>query len=86
MIHLRLTLRVPVLKRVSISNSELSSQLLITSSECSDSGIHTIGVKNRVGQESFSVEVRLTGTVTYNEALPVYFRLRRDWNLASQDT
>nr|XP_024002064.1 immunoglobulin-like and fibronectin type III domain-containing protein 1 [Salvelinus alpinus] len=67
---------VPVLKRVSISNSESSSPLLITSSECSDSGIYTIGVKNLVGQESFSVEVRVTddpkppGPVELEENVP----------------
>nr|XP_029477213.1 immunoglobulin-like and fibronectin type III domain-containing protein 1 [Oncorhynchus nerka] len=33
---------------------------LITSSECSDSGIYTIGVKTLVDQETFSVEVRVT--------------------------
>ncbi|KAM9505688.1 immunoglobulin-like and fibronectin type III domain-containing protein 1 isoform 1-T1 [Salvelinus alpinus] len=67
---------VPVLKRVSIYNSESSSPLLITSSECSDSGIYTIGVKNLVGQESFSVEVRVTddpkppGPVELEENVP----------------
>ncbi|XP_034151732.1 immunoglobulin-like and fibronectin type III domain-containing protein 1 [Esox lucius] len=67
---------VPVLKRVNISNSESSSQLLITSSERSDSGIYTIVVKNLVGQESFSVEVRVTddpkppGPVQLEENVP----------------
>ncbi|CAB1329820.1 unnamed protein product [Coregonus sp. 'balchen'] len=67
---------VPVLKRVNISNSESSSQLLITSSERSDSGIYTIVVKNLVGQESFSVEVRVTddpkppGPVELEENVP----------------
>ncbi|XP_029576243.1 immunoglobulin-like and fibronectin type III domain-containing protein 1 [Salmo trutta] len=67
---------VPLLKRVNISNSESSSQLLITSSERSDSGIYTIVVKNLVGQESFSVEVRVTddpkppGPVELEENVP----------------
>ncbi|KAJ8016727.1 hypothetical protein DPEC_G00010360 [Dallia pectoralis] len=67
---------VPVLKRVNISNSESSSQLLITSSERSDSGIYTILLKNLVGQEGFSVEVRVTddpkppGPVDLEENVP----------------
>ncbi|KAL1021046.1 hypothetical protein UPYG_G00007990 [Umbra pygmaea] len=68
---------VPVLmKRVNISNSESSSQLLITSSERSDSGVYTIIVRNLVGQESFSVEVRVTddpkppGPVELEENVP----------------
>lgn len=52
---------VPVTKRVTISNSDGSSQLLIPSSERSDSGIYSIVVKNLVGQETFSTEVRVTG-------------------------
>lgn len=52
---------VPVAKRVTISNSDGSSQLLIPSSERSDSGIYSIVVKNLVGQETFSTEVRVTG-------------------------
>lgn len=52
---------VPVAKRVTVSNSDGSSQLLIPSSERSDSGIYSIVVKNIVGQETFSTEVRVTG-------------------------
>lgn len=52
---------VPVTKRVTISNSDGSSQLLIPSSERSDSGIYSILVKNLAGQETFSTEVRVTG-------------------------
>lgn len=48
-------------KRVTVSNSDGSSQLLIPSSERSDSGIYSILVKNMVGQETFSTEVRVTG-------------------------
>ncbi|XP_056280060.1 immunoglobulin-like and fibronectin type III domain-containing protein 1 [Pseudoliparis swirei] len=50
---------VPVAKRVTISNSDGSSQLLIPSSERTDSGIYSILVKNLAGQETFSTEVRL---------------------------
>lgn len=52
---------MPVSKRVTISNSDGSSQLLIPSSERSDSGIYSILVKNLAGQETFSTEVRVTG-------------------------
>lgn len=52
---------VPVSKKVTISNAEGTSQLLIPSAERSDSGIYTILVKNIVGQETFSVEIRVTG-------------------------
>ncbi|XP_072539453.1 immunoglobulin-like and fibronectin type III domain-containing protein 1 [Salminus brasiliensis] len=51
---------VPVAKHVTITNSEKGSQLLIPSSERSDTGIYTIIVKNLVGQESFNVEIRIT--------------------------
>ena len=52
---------MPVSKRVTVSNSDGSSQLLIPSSERSDSGIYSILVKNMAGQETFSTEVRVTG-------------------------
>ncbi|XP_075898374.1 immunoglobulin-like and fibronectin type III domain-containing protein 1 [Nelusetta ayraudi] len=67
---------VPVAKRVTISNSDGSSQLLIPSSERSDSGIYSIVVKNLVGQETFSTEVRVTddpkppGVVDLEENVP----------------
>uniref|UniRef100_UPI0037E99726 immunoglobulin-like and fibronectin type III domain-containing protein 1 n=1 Tax=Semicossyphus pulcher TaxID=241346 RepID=UPI0037E99726 len=51
---------VPVPKHVTITNSDKGSQLLIPTSERSDSGIYTITVKNIVGQESFNVEIRVT--------------------------
>ncbi|XP_041836596.1 immunoglobulin-like and fibronectin type III domain-containing protein 1 [Melanotaenia boesemani] len=51
---------VPVAKHVTITNSDKGSQLLIPTSERSDSGIYTITVKNIVGQESFNVEIRVT--------------------------
>ncbi|KAK5924025.1 hypothetical protein CgunFtcFv8_000941 [Champsocephalus gunnari] len=67
---------VPVSKRVTVSNSDGSSQLLIPSSERSDSGIYSILVKNMVGQETFSTEVRVTddpkppGMVELDENVP----------------
>lgn len=51
----------PVSKKVTISNTEGQSQLLITSAERTDTGIYTIIVKNIVGQETFSIEIRVTG-------------------------
>ncbi|KAJ8395358.1 hypothetical protein AAFF_G00033430 [Aldrovandia affinis] len=51
---------VPVGKRVTISNAEGASQLLLPSSERSDTGVYTIIVKNVIGQETFSVEIRVT--------------------------
>ncbi|XP_044066299.1 immunoglobulin-like and fibronectin type III domain-containing protein 1 [Siniperca chuatsi] len=67
---------VPVTKRVTISNSDGSSQLLIPSSERSDSGIYSIIVKNLAGQETFSTEIRVTddpkppGPVELEENVP----------------
>ncbi|KAM8754346.1 immunoglobulin-like and fibronectin type III domain-containing protein 1 isoform 2-T3 [Acanthopagrus schlegelii] len=66
----------PVTKRVTVSNSDGSSQLLIPSSERSDSGIYSIVVKNLAGQETFSIEVRVTddpkppGPVELEENVP----------------
>ncbi|XP_040890310.1 immunoglobulin-like and fibronectin type III domain-containing protein 1 [Toxotes jaculatrix] len=51
---------IPVLKHVTITNSDKGSQLLIPTSERSDTGVYTITVKNLVGQESFNVEIRVT--------------------------
>ncbi|MCJ8729439.1 hypothetical protein PDJAM_G00106340 [Pangasius djambal] len=51
---------VPVAKHVTITNSEKVSQLLIPTSDRSDSGIYTIIVKNMAGQETFSVDIRVT--------------------------
>ncbi|XP_027875166.1 immunoglobulin-like and fibronectin type III domain-containing protein 1 [Xiphophorus couchianus] len=67
---------VPVMKRVTISNSDGSSQLLIPTSERLDSGIYSVFVKNIVGQETFSTEVRVTddpkppGPVELEESVP----------------
>ncbi|XP_051567599.1 immunoglobulin-like and fibronectin type III domain-containing protein 1 [Myxocyprinus asiaticus] len=66
----------PVSKRVTVSNADWTSQLLIPSAERSDSGIYTIIVKNIVGQETFSVEIRVTddpkppGPVELEENVP----------------
>ncbi|XP_056126523.1 immunoglobulin-like and fibronectin type III domain-containing protein 1 [Rhinichthys klamathensis goyatoka] len=66
----------PVSKRVTVSNADGTSQLLIPSAERSDSGIYTIIVKNIVGQETFSVEIRVTddpkppGPVELEENVP----------------
>ncbi|XP_038134422.1 immunoglobulin-like and fibronectin type III domain-containing protein 1 [Cyprinodon tularosa] len=51
---------IPLLKHVTITNSDRGSQLLIPTSERSDSGIYMITMKNMVGQESFSIEIRVT--------------------------
>ncbi|XP_061114987.1 immunoglobulin-like and fibronectin type III domain-containing protein 1 isoform X2 [Conger conger] len=67
---------VPIQKRVTISNTEGMSQLLIPSSERSDTGVYTIIIKNLVGQETFSVEIRVTddpkppGPVELEENVP----------------
>lgn len=52
----------PVGKNVSASNTDTSSQLMIPSAEREDTGIYTILVKNLVGQDSSSIEIRVTGT------------------------
>ncbi|KAM3877763.1 immunoglobulin-like and fibronectin type III domain-containing protein 1 [Diretmus argenteus] len=67
---------MPVSKRVTVSNGDTSSQLLIPSSERSDTGIYTIIVKNLVGQETCSIEIRVTddpkppGPVELEENVP----------------
>ncbi|KAM9799894.1 immunoglobulin-like and fibronectin type III domain-containing protein 1 isoform X1 [Syngnathus typhle] len=67
---------VPVSRRVTISNAEGTSQLLIPSAVRSDSGVYTIVVKNIVGQETFSIEIRVTdepkppGPVEIEENVP----------------
>ncbi|KAJ7998916.1 hypothetical protein DPEC_G00209940 [Dallia pectoralis] len=67
---------MPVPKRVTISNSDITSQLLITTSERQDTGVYTIIIKNMVGQVTFSVEIRVTddpkatGPVEVNQNVP----------------
>ncbi|XP_051804665.1 immunoglobulin-like and fibronectin type III domain-containing protein 1 [Acanthochromis polyacanthus] len=67
---------IPVPKHVTITNYDKGSQLLIPTSERSDSGIYTITVKNMVGQESFNIEIRVTddprppGTVELYQNIP----------------
>ncbi|KAK7916435.1 hypothetical protein WMY93_012196 [Mugilogobius chulae] len=51
---------MPLGKHVTVTNSDKGSQLLIPTSERTDSGIYTITVRNIVGHESFGVEVRVT--------------------------
>ncbi|KAG7494799.1 immunoglobulin-like and fibronectin type III domain-containing protein 1 [Solea senegalensis] len=51
---------MPVSKHVTITNSDKGSQMLIPTSERSDTGIYTIFIKNLVGQESVNVEIRVT--------------------------
>ncbi|XP_040059562.2 immunoglobulin-like and fibronectin type III domain-containing protein 1 [Gasterosteus aculeatus] len=50
----------PVGKHVNVSNTDTSSQLMIPTAERHDTGIYTIIVRNLVGQETTSVEIRVT--------------------------
>ncbi|KAF4112494.1 hypothetical protein G5714_007289 [Onychostoma macrolepis] len=50
----------PVAKHVIITDFEKGSQLLIYTSELSDTGIYTVNVKNMVGQDTFTIEIRVT--------------------------
>ncbi|KAB5584063.1 hypothetical protein PHYPO_G00103100 [Pangasianodon hypophthalmus] len=67
---------MPLCKHVTVSNTEGMSQLLIPSAERSDTGVYTIIVKNMVGQETFSTEIRVTddpkspGPVELEENVP----------------
>ncbi|XP_059186118.1 immunoglobulin-like and fibronectin type III domain-containing protein 1 [Centropristis striata] len=51
---------LPVAKHVTVGNTDTSSQLMIPSAERYDTGIYTIILKNLVGQETSSVEIRVT--------------------------
>nr|XP_057910933.1 immunoglobulin-like and fibronectin type III domain-containing protein 1 isoform X1 [Doryrhamphus excisus] len=51
---------ISVGKHVTITSSDKGTQMLIPTSERSDSGVYTIMVKNLVGQESLNVEIRVT--------------------------
>ncbi|XP_056157233.1 immunoglobulin-like and fibronectin type III domain-containing protein 1 [Lampris incognitus] len=51
---------IPLPKHVTVTNSDVGSQLLIPTSERSDTGIYTITVKNLIGHETFNVEIRVT--------------------------
>ncbi|XP_053354704.1 immunoglobulin-like and fibronectin type III domain-containing protein 1 isoform X2 [Clarias gariepinus] len=51
---------MPLCKHVTVSNTEGTSKLLIPSAERSDTGVYSIIVKNMVGQETFSIEIRVT--------------------------
>ncbi|MBN3270766.1 IGFN1 protein, partial [Polyodon spathula] len=65
-----------VSKRATITNADGLSQLLIPTSEHSDSGVYTIMVKNYFGQECFSFEICVTddpkppGPVELDEKVP----------------
>ncbi|XP_050967672.1 immunoglobulin-like and fibronectin type III domain-containing protein 1 [Labeo rohita] len=50
----------PIAKHVTITNFEKGSQLFIYTSELSDTGIYTVNVKNMVGQDTFTIEIRVT--------------------------
>lgn len=72
-------------KHVTITNYDKGSQLFIPTSEWTDSGIYTITVKNMVGQDSISIEVKVTGNCscqpqlwdTYTNSLKhPYFRIK----------
>lgn len=54
----------PVAKHVTIIDLEKVSQLFIHTSELSDTGIYTVTVKNVVGQDTFTIEIRVTGNST----------------------
>ncbi|XP_075952955.1 immunoglobulin-like and fibronectin type III domain-containing protein 1 [Anarhichas minor] len=66
----------PVGKHVTVSNTDTSSQMMIPAAERHDTGIYTIIVKNLVGQETSSVEIRVTdepkppGPVELEETVP----------------
>uniref|UniRef100_A0A3B3Z7S7 Uncharacterized protein n=1 Tax=Periophthalmus magnuspinnatus TaxID=409849 RepID=A0A3B3Z7S7_9GOBI len=61
---------LPLGKHVTVTNSDKGSQLLIPTSERTDSGIYTITIRNIVGHESFSVEVRPPGAVELIQNTP----------------
>ncbi|MGH0169081.1 UNVERIFIED_CONTAM: hypothetical protein FKN15_067712 [Acipenser sinensis] len=54
-------------KRATITNADGLSQLLIPTSERSDSGVYTIMVKNYFGQECFSFEICVTDNIFNNK-------------------
>lgn len=54
---------------MTITNFEKGSQLFIYTSELSDTGIYTVTIKNVVGQDTFSIEIRVTGKVFQHSVL-----------------
>lgn len=48
---------------MTVHHTEGMSQSLIPSAEHSDTGVYTITVKNMVGQEILSTEIRVTGKI-----------------------
>ncbi|XP_037108339.1 immunoglobulin-like and fibronectin type III domain-containing protein 1 [Syngnathus acus] len=67
---------LPLPKHVTVSNSDTSSQLMIPLSEHRDTGIYTLILRNIVGQESCTFEMRVTddpkppGPVELEENVP----------------
>nr|XP_049590907.1 immunoglobulin-like and fibronectin type III domain-containing protein 1 [Syngnathus scovelli] len=67
---------LPLPKHVTVSNSDTSSQLMIALSERRDTGIYTLILRNIVGQESCTFEMRVTddpkppGPVELEENVP----------------
>ncbi|XDV35414.1 hypothetical protein PO909_005366 [Leuciscus waleckii] len=51
---------VPVSKHVTVTSFEKGSQLFIYTSELSDTGLYMVNVKNMVGQDTFTIEIRVT--------------------------
>ncbi|XP_077458048.1 immunoglobulin-like and fibronectin type III domain-containing protein 1 [Stigmatopora argus] len=51
---------MPLPKHVTVGNSDTSSRLMIATSERQDSGIYTLILRNIVGQEACTVEIRVT--------------------------
>jgi len=46
---------------VTITSFEKGSQLFIYTSELSDTGLYMVNLKNMVGQDTFAIEIRVTG-------------------------
>ncbi|XP_067913687.1 immunoglobulin-like and fibronectin type III domain-containing protein 1 [Heterodontus francisci] len=63
-------------KQATVTSSSDGTQLFIPVSQRSDSGIYSVTLKNLLGQESFSFEIRVTavpkppGPITLNENVP----------------
>ncbi|XP_060701006.1 immunoglobulin-like and fibronectin type III domain-containing protein 1 [Hemiscyllium ocellatum] len=66
----------PVSEQATITSTSGSTQLIIPASQRSHSGIYSVTLKNLLGQESFSFEIRVTavpkppGPVTLTENVP----------------
>ncbi|XP_078098450.1 immunoglobulin-like and fibronectin type III domain-containing protein 1 [Mustelus asterias] len=66
----------PLSEKATVTSSNDGTQLIIPASQRSDSGTYSVMLKNLLGQESFSFEMRVTaiprppGPVTLNENVP----------------